>query len=115
MDNLIQLVEEYSQFAESTDTGSPDSVRSQDYPLYLCTALAGEVGETANQIKKVYRDDNGKMLHDRREEILFELGDIAWYLTRLAANCGYTLSEVLTANRDKLTKRVQTGTLTGKR
>ncbi len=113
--NPIRTVEEYDQFAASTDKGAPKSVGMVAYPLYLSNALAGEAGEVANQVKKVYRDDAGDILDDRREEILLELGDVLWYVARLSRKMGSSLEEVMTMNRDKLEGRIQAGTLTGKR
>lgn len=114
---MVRLVTiaSYDEFSASTDQGAPASVGEKAYPLYLSNALAGEAGETANKIKKMYRDDNGEILADRREDALFELGDCVWYISRLARKLGSSLEEVLNMNRDKLTQRVQTGTLTGVR
>ena len=45
--------------------------------FYTALALAGEVGELLNKIKKIARDN----IQIEREEIISELGDILWYLS----------------------------------
>jgi len=71
------------------------------YYYYLALALAGEVGELCNLIKKIARDG----IEPNREEILSELGDILWYTSELARQFGFTLEEVAKYNLEKLRKR----------
>lgn len=60
----------------------------QDYP-YLGVALAGEVGETCNLIKKFER---GSMSHTTfKIELAGELADILIYLVMLAGHAGIDL------------------------
>ena len=51
----------------------------------------GEVGEIQNNVKKVYRDDSGVLTDQRRLDIKKECGDVLWYLSALADECGFTL------------------------
>jgi NTP pyrophosphatase (non-canonical NTP hydrolase) len=46
---------------------------------FLALALAGEVGEMCNEMKKQWRDG-----HDRREMIISELADVGNYLFMIA-------------------------------
>ena len=78
--------------------------------MYLALGLAGEAGEVANQIKKIYRDGDGA---PRREKIASELGDVFWYLIRLADSLGLNPEEILQANVEKLSGRKTRGTLGG--
>lgn len=78
--------------------------------LYASNALAGEVGEVANEVKKLYRACDGDMYpaevtSAEHEKIALELGDVLWYLTALAQLCGYSLEDVSRMNQEKLAKR----------
>lgn len=55
----------------------PNQGKNVKYPLF---GLIGEIGELAEQIKKQYRDDDGKITDERKNKIKFELGDIIWYV-----------------------------------
>ena len=71
--------------------------------LYImATGLAGETGEVMELLKKHVRD--GRI---DRQELLLELGDVLHYLTRIAAEYGLTLIEVMDANRKKLEQRAR--------
>jgi len=53
---------------------------------YLALGLAGESGEVANKIKKLYRDGDSQ---EKREKLLGELGDVLWYWVRLCDALGF--------------------------
>lgn len=57
--------------------------------IYPALGLVGECGEVAEKIKKLYRDDNGKLTEKRKEAIKKELGDCCWYLSNVCSdtNC----------------------------
>ena len=48
--------------------------------VYPTLGLIGEAGEIAEKIKKVFRDENGRMTDEKRKELEKELGDVLWYL-----------------------------------
>ena len=72
---------------------------------YSALALAGEVGEVANEVKKLHRDDHRNLTTERQVKIAIELGDVLWYLAAAAADAGLKLETVAIMNVDKLTKR----------
>lgn len=76
---------------------------------YTAIALGGEVGEVLNEVKKEMR--NGE---DRRYKILNELGDTLYYLTALAHDYGFSLANVIEANKEKLDERAKHGTIAGR-
>lgn len=80
---------------------------------YAALGLAGEAGEVANKVKKVLRDSDGALTADRQEQIYDELGDVLWYLARVASEIGVTLNEVGQHNLNKLAKRKKENTLQG--
>lgn len=73
--------------------------------IYPTLGLAGEAGELANKVKKVLRDDNGKITNERVEQLFYELGDCLWYAAAIADDLGIPLSHVAEANLQKLAKR----------
>ncbi len=64
--------------------------------------LVGETGELADIVKKTLYHQAGK---DYNERIKHELGDIAFYFAKTLEILGFTLEEVLAANREKLESR----------
>ena len=77
---------------------------------YLALGLNGEAGEVADEVKKAIRND-GLISSERRAKILGEIGDVLWYITRLAIEFDTPLEEIAQANIDKLEKRRQIGGL----
>lgn len=71
---------------------------------YLALALNGEAGEVAEWVKKVVLRVNPQGLTD--DDLKGELGDVLWYLTAIALTKGWTLDDVMTANKTKLDARV---------
>lgn len=75
--------------------------------------LAGEAGEVADKIKKVYRDKNGVFSGDDQLAIIKELGDCLWYMTRIAGCFGFGIMGVARFNLAKLFGRRDRGTQAG--
>ena len=80
---------------------------------YPALGLAGEVGEVAEHVKKMYRDDNGILTPERRAELKKEVGDVLWYIASLCHDIELTMNEVAEANLAKLESRKERGTLHG--
>lgn len=74
----------------------------------MTMGLAGEVGEVVEKIKKIFRD--GTFQSDLIKK---ELGDVVFYWARLCRYFGWTPSEVIAANIEKLDGRVARGTMRG--
>lgn len=74
---------------------------------YLALGLAGEAGEAAEKVKKHIRD--GAPLR----AVVTELGDVLWYMDRLARVCGADLAAVAVLNMAKLDDRKARGVLHG--
>lgn len=75
---------------------------------YLALGLNGEAGEVADKIKKHLRD--GKL---DIGGLIYELGDVCWYVARLSEAFGYEFEDVLEINYQKLQKRKAANTLQG--
>lgn len=113
---------DYQAFTRTTAKYQDACPRPGERLLYCLMGLIGEVGETAEKIKKVYRkkgpdgldilaaEDLGSSVRYLLEK---ELGDVLYYLARLADEMGMSLSDIAEENRAKLTKRKEEGTLFG--
>ena len=81
--------------------------------LYPALGLAGEAGEVANKVKKLIRDGFENAPKDWREQIASEIGDVLWYCAALATDLNLTLGMIVGQNEQKLSARLQAGTLGG--
>ncbi len=96
------------------DEYQDETERTAQYPedealQYLALGLVGESGEVAEKVKKYIREDDPGYL----EQLDKELGDVLWYLARLADERGLDLSDVAERNLDKLLDRKERGRIHG--
>ena len=115
------MIDDYAKFVDHTT-----SVESKDYVALLdrmwvledsanlprlLTAVIGmqsETGEFAEIVKKCIFQ--GKELNEETKfHLMRELGDIIWYWSQGVMSLGYTPSEVITENINKLEKRYPNG------
>jgi|JI9StandDraft_1071089.scaffolds.fasta_scaffold38252_5 NTP pyrophosphatase (non-canonical NTP hydrolase) len=80
---------------------------------YCGLGLGGETGEVLEHLKKVQRDHAGVVSPERREALSKELGDVLWYLGRLASELGLELDTVARKNIEKLQDRKNRGVIQG--
>ena len=73
--------------------------------------LLEEAGEVAGWFKRLLRGDYSPDVAATR--LHKELGDILWYLSQIAYDNGWKLSDVAKANIDKLTSRDIRGKIMG--
>jgi NTP pyrophosphatase (non-canonical NTP hydrolase) len=73
----------------------------------------GESGEVQGKIKKIIRDNNGRITHENVAEIKKELGDCLWYIASMCDSLGLKMEDVATGNIEKLQGRRDRGTLHG--
>ncbi|HET9721590.1 MAG TPA: nucleoside triphosphate pyrophosphohydrolase family protein [Candidatus Saccharimonadales bacterium] len=73
--------------------------------------LVGETGEVAERIKKVQRNDGGKLDQANRQAILKELGDVLWYLSAIAHYLDEPLGKIAEGNLAKLADRHARGVI----
>lgn len=67
--------------------------------------LVGEAGEVADGMKKVYFQGHEFDV----ESIMFEVGDVLWYIALICEGLGCTMSEVAEMNIEKLKIRYPEG------
>lgn len=94
--------DEYQQACLRTANFDLDS---EDQNIAYAMGLAGESGEYANEVKKIYYHGHP----EQKERIKDELGDVAWYLAVSAYSWGIPLSEILEGNLKKLRQRYPDG------
>jgi len=80
---------------------------------YVALGLVGEAGEIANKVKKILRDKAGQVKYEDTLELSKELGDVLWYLARLADEIGYPLEAIAQSNLNKLNSRKARGVISG--
>lgn len=80
---------------------------------YVALGLTSEAGEVAGLLKKLMRDDAGKLSAEKKAALSAELGDVLWYLARIAGEFGLDLSQIAEANLAKLYDRKERGALQG--
>jgi len=80
---------------------------------YVVLGLTGEAGEIANKTKKIIRDKGGAITDEDRREISKEIGDVLWYLTRLADELGDSIENIAYNNAAKLRSRKERGVISG--
>ena len=77
--------------------------------IYTTLGLTGESGEVSEKLKKYLREDDDQYI----EEMEDELGDVLWYLARVADELDLSLDEIAESNLDKLLDRKERDKLTG--
>ena len=89
-------LKEYQEFTRTT------AIYPKEKALeYLALGLCSESGEVCAALKRQIRDGN----LDLKKQILAELGDCLWYITRLADELDTDLEVVMDANEAKLKDR----------
>lgn len=74
----------------------------------LFVGLSSEVGELMGERADELRVDK-ETRGDINHRMASELGDILWYVTMIAQQRGYTLSEIMDMTIDKLADRERNG------
>ena len=94
--------------------------------MYAALGLAGEAGEVANKIKKVWRDESGFEYHDNafggltlayharlKKDLQAELSDCLWYVAAICNELGISMEQGAHDNLAKLESRQRRGVLGG--
>jgi NTP pyrophosphatase (non-canonical NTP hydrolase) len=97
---------EYQVGTEFTWNTHERSATPADLPLLnAALGVAGEAGELADLVKK----DVFHGVPADPDKVLKELGDVLYYITRVADAFGFTLEQVAQTNHDKLKARYPEG------
>lgn len=94
---------DYDEFVDDNWVYDPGVYGGCPEFAYIALKLSGEAGEVSEKVGKAYRDKDGKV--DDPLPILKELGDVLYYVTRMAHRFGKTLNDVADINKQKLNDR----------
>ena len=78
--------------------------REQDHFMNAIVGMTAEAGETLDIHKKMFYHQE-KERDFFREKVLLEMGDVLYYFLKLMDLWGFTLQEIVEANRRKLESR----------
>lgn len=97
------------EFDHYQDRTEETAIYPEDNAIgYLALGLNGEAGEIAEKVKKHKRGDDINL-----DQLEGELGDVLWYLTRLADELEINMSDVAATNLNKLFDRQERDVLHG--
>lgn len=94
-------INQYRMLAQRTSNTKTPSDKLENG----CLGLAGETGEVCDILKKCLYQ--GHKLD--REKLIEELGDVCWYIAKIATGLDEPLEEIMLANIAKLRKRYPDG------
>ncbi len=63
--------------------------------LYPVLGLIGECSEISNKIKKILRDDGGKITDKKTQEIGKETGDCLWYIANICREANLSMQNIV--------------------
>jgi NTP pyrophosphatase (non-canonical NTP hydrolase) len=102
-------IDDYQDFTETTAIYPKDTALA-----YLALGLASETGEVCDKLKKHIRDSTeDELSRSQAIELAKELGDVLWYVARIAQELDMSLSQVILMNYNKLTSRKANNTIKG--
>lgn len=78
---------------------------------YLLFGIVSECGELAGAYKKLLRGDYS--YDDFKDKMYYEIGDVLWYLSRLADDLELWMDDIADANMDKLLDRADRDVIHG--
>lgn len=113
VDEPVDAMDEYQRGSAGTAIYPEAGTGSILALAYVGLGLASEAGELAGKIKKVLRDEDGQLSDSRAAELEGELGDVLWYVARMADELGAGLSDIARGNLAKLADRKARGVLSG--
>ena len=115
----LQTVAQYRKFLNETSWYTHTDEGNASELMYLTLGLAGESGEFADAVKKIIRvsgthDDKAFELLITapgmgKEKLVDELGDVLWYLVKLANFLDMSLDGLMITNTYKLYNRLIEG------
>lgn len=112
----------------SMDMYQKEATKTASYPdigynlIYPALGLAGEAGEVAEKIKKLWRNYDVQSLSELnylpypeplKQAIIKEMGDTLWYIAALCNELNITLADVAKSNLEKLKDRKERDVIKG--
>ncbi len=104
---------EYQIQARVSDVGTAAQDCIKPGWLYYVLGIAGETGEFAEKVKKLFRDKNGIIDQEFKDLVIKEIGDILWYQARVLDAFEINFNDVAETNISKLLDRMKRGKIHG--
>ncbi|MDO8488399.1 MAG: nucleoside triphosphate pyrophosphohydrolase family protein [bacterium] len=101
--------DEYQQAAKKTAI-YPNQGKNLIYPTL---GFVGEAGELADKVKKIFRDDKGRLSEEVKQGMLNEIGDVLWYMAALCTELKTSINSVAEKNLARLGSRQERGVIPG--
>lgn len=98
---------EWQKFVLNAQQQHTTGDRKMDMAV-VSLGLAGETGEVVEHLKKYLRDGNID-----QTALVKELGDVLAYMVLIGQYFNITLEEVMESNHQKISSRIQRGTMRG--
>ncbi len=99
----------YQRIANSLNITLDSIKKMKVSPLmFFALALTEEAGEFAGKVKKIVRNKEinpDKLPESEKTALLYELGDVLWYISQLARILDSDINEVARLNLQKLLDR----------
>jgi NTP pyrophosphatase (non-canonical NTP hydrolase) len=111
MPNRVTSLDDYQSAAGETAIYPFRNTASTGALAYLGLKISGEAGEVADNIGKSIRDNWD--FADLTDNLIYELGDVLWYVSQIAHELGLPLSHIANLNLDKLADRAERGVISG--
>lgn len=103
----------YQIECRKTDVGTSAQDCLEPGWLYYVLGAGGEMGEMTEKIKKLFRDKKGIIDDEFKDAVKKEMGDVQWYLARLADQFDIEFNDVAITNINKLMSRYKRNKLHG--
>lgn len=104
---------EYQKECRKTDLGTSAQDSLRPGWIYYAFGIWGESGELGEKIKKLFRDKQGIIDKEFKDMVIKEMGDIFWYMARLADWFEIDLNDIALTNVEKLQSRLKRNKLHG--
>lgn len=107
-ETLVTFAEYEKLITDTARAYDESDVRAKDgshIPTYSALGLAGEAGEVVEMVKKAMRT----LEPMDKAKLCLELGDVLWYIGRMAGVLGFSIGDVAAINSLKLRRRQQYG------
>ena len=101
---------EYQKLAIRTNLAKEDKFKEIVQQVF---GLAAEAGEVQSIFKKWIRDSNADFEKLDIANVKKEMGDVLWYIAVIAHDLNIQLDDLAKTNIDKLSSRLERGTLKG--
>lgn len=104
---------DFKTYQSKAKETSQNTIIGNNSLMYPILGLIGETGEIAEKIKKIYRDKDGLFSNEDFELLKKEIGDVLWYISELATQFNFSLSEIAEINIEKLQSRKARNVING--